>query len=1152
MLRRIFLAVFLLFGLVSAALAERRVALVLAAENYRHLRPLTNPVNDARAVEDLLKSLGFEVWTETDRDLRRMRRALEDFQADGAGADLALVFYAGHGVAIDGVNYLLPVDAEAKSAAGLKETSLPLSEVQEVLAAISPNAIFLLDACRDDPFAGSGAASPDGRGAVALEGDSAEAPKPVPGLGRIGRADGALFAFAAAPGETASDGNGRNSPFTEALLRHFGTKGAELRSALTLVQQDVYDRSRGGQLPYIESGLPKLLYLSGEGELPERDRLLMAMAELPPDLRSEVEKIAAQNDLPLAPLYRAVVTGDLAKLSPDERQLKLEEAARAFTAFESDMRKFASDDPRVAELRARAEEQFALGASEAGRALMAEAADIDAKAGAALRDNLVARTLSEASTHVLNANAARASLRYDLAIEDLTKATELYNRIRSDLPDRETKAAYSLALSDLGALYQVAGNSFGALSIWLSLVDYLETLASAEPQDIGWQRELIWALKSAGDVMVLQGHLGEADEIYLRAYERTGIMIRTWPDDSDLLREREVILNSRGATRFLLSDYKGALAAHSEALEIAMGFLDRDPDNITWARDVSFTQEKMGDTLSALGYYARAREAFDVSLSITADLAERFPGNVEYQTDLAVGYERLGDMLMGEADNDSALAVFTEAQKIRDAQLERDPGNTLLRRSAAITWSRIGDVYQAMGDAGTALMSWQYALDLRRELAELDPQNAVWLRDLSISYERIGDLSLREGAFEEAIAAMNEALALREAVVAISPESLPPQRDLTISLERLADAWMKQGDLATAREYLEKSLELRRVVVEKAPGIPIYQRDLAYTLVSLGDLIWRGGDPAASQPVFDEARSIHEAMIANAGGLRAGPETAAASGINAASLAEMSVSLNNQIRALLALGDHGKAIELGRRSVELMDRAAELQPGDPGILSDRMTAAQTLGAALEASGDLAGALIAYREMAGYGAEASSRDPWNVDSARDYALALELAAAVVLKQQDYPGARRDFEAALALRKWVAGQEPDSITDLRALGYTLQNLADTYYFAGEYETGRPIEEQSLAIMRWIAGAQPENVLNRIDLAGGLYRASFYYRDGSLFLTEALALLENLEKDGEMPEGPYRDWIVTYRERLELVRQNATPVEGGRPDDGAAPAP
>lgn len=1134
MLRRFLFVLLLIFGLAAPALAERRVALVLAAQDYRHLRPLSNPVNDARAIEDMLKGLGFEVWTETDRDLRRMRRALEDFRADGAGADLALLFYAGHGVAIDGVNYLLPVDAEAKSAAGLAATSLPLSEVQETLAAISPNAVFLLDACRDDPFAGNGASDPDGRGAVALADDSGAAPKTVPGLGRIGRADGALIAFAAAPGETAADGNGKNSPFTEALLRHFGREGTELRLSLTLVQQDVYDRSRGRQMPYIESGLPRLVYLSGEGDLPERELLLVAMEKYPPDLRGEVEAVAAQNDMPLAPLYRAVVTGDLEKLSAGERRIKLEEAARSYTAFESDLLRLASDDPRVSELRRKAEEQFALGASEAGRVLMAEAAAIDAKSESSIRDNLVARTLSQAATHVLNANAARASLRYDLAIGDLTHATELYNRVRADLPDRDAKEAYALALSDLAWLYLVAGNSSSALSITLSQVDYLDSLTRAEPDDIGWRRQLMWALKGSGEIKAQQGFLAEADADYARADDLTAALIAAWPEDQDLRREREVILNSRGSIRLTLSDFQGALAAHQAALEIALALYDLSPDSVTHARDVSFTQEKLGDVWSALGDYERARAAYDIALGISQDLVNKHPGIAGYQLDLAVGYERLGEMLMGEQQYDSALAVLMEAQKIRDEQQAKDPGNVVHKRDSAVTLSRIGDVLLAMGDTGSALMNWQHALGLRCELVDLDPQNAIWLRDLSISYERIGGLYLGEGALDEALEAANEALILRQAVVDIDPQNLPPQRDLTISLERLARIYGELGDATTAREFYTRSLEIRRWLAATAPTVQLYQLDVAFTLVSMGEALWRSNEPAAALPLLDESREIREAVRAAAPTDR--PE-------DVSLLRELSIGLNIQVQVLLALQDIPRAIDLARQSVERMDRVAVLRPNDPSLLLDRMFAANRLAGALEASGDLTAALAAYREAAGFAFAASSADPWNVIAAQDYASALENAGRVLMAQENFTAAKQDYEAAVALRKWIAGQKPASIVDQRALAYALRFLSDANYFLAELEAGRGNEEEALAILRWLAGVEPENPYNVTDLAQSLYRASFYYRDGSVYITESVALLNGLETAGRLPEGPFRDWITIYGERLEALRAgtgaDATPV-------------
>ncbi len=112
------------------AMAERRVPLVLAAEDHRSLRKLDTPVNDALAVEELLSGLGFEVTVETNRDLKRMRRPVQGFREADAGVDVALLFYAGHGVVIAGVNCLLPVDAQAGTSQAVAEIALPLAEVQ--------------------------------------------------------------------------------------------------------------------------------------------------------------------------------------------------------------------------------------------------------------------------------------------------------------------------------------------------------------------------------------------------------------------------------------------------------------------------------------------------------------------------------------------------------------------------------------------------------------------------------------------------------------------------------------------------------------------------------------------------------------------------------------------------------------------------------------------------------------------------------------------------------------------------------------------------------------------------------------------------------------------------------------------------------------
>ncbi len=431
----------LVLAICGPASAERRVALVIGIEAYAHLSDLANPENDALALAGLLSGLGFEVTPVLRADLRRLDRALSAFAEDARGADLAVVYFAGHGMEVNGQNLLLPADADTTSAAALAASALPLDRVAALVAGAAARGLILIDACRNDPFAAPPPATADAAAgnAAAVAGDDPDPlragrpltapPGVAPGFGRVGRAEGLIFAFAAAPGRIASDGPaGGHAPFTEALLRHLPLPGVDVRTALSLAQQDVYDRRRGAQLPYVESGLPGPLFLSAPGgeNLSERERLLLAMAGLTPALRAEVERTAAARDMPLAPLFAAAISADLGAAPAEDRARLLAEAAEAYAAQQARMASLAAVDPRVADLRERARAALDLGTIDTARELLAEAVAIDEAARGDLLSSWAARTLSAAESHALAAGAALSDLRRDLARADLDRAVALY------------------------------------------------------------------------------------------------------------------------------------------------------------------------------------------------------------------------------------------------------------------------------------------------------------------------------------------------------------------------------------------------------------------------------------------------------------------------------------------------------------------------------------------------------------------------------------------------------------------------------------------------------------------------------------------------------------------------------------------------------
>ena len=243
-MKQILLSLLLLAFAASAAHAERRVALVIGNSGYEHVTQLTNPDNDAKGMAEKLTSLDFEVVTGTNLSLRDMRKTVREFIAKLEGADIALFFYAGHGLQVSGENYLVPIDAELNSYVDLEFEAMPANLVLNAMEHSTKVNLVFLDACRNNPLAENLARSMGTRsGSVGR------------GLAKIGSGVGSLISFATQPGNVALDGDGKNSPFTTALLKHLGTPGQDITRDLVMVRRDVLEATKGQQVPWDNSSL---------------------------------------------------------------------------------------------------------------------------------------------------------------------------------------------------------------------------------------------------------------------------------------------------------------------------------------------------------------------------------------------------------------------------------------------------------------------------------------------------------------------------------------------------------------------------------------------------------------------------------------------------------------------------------------------------------------------------------------------------------------------------------------------------------------------------------------------------------------------------------------------------------------------------------
>jgi uncharacterized caspase-like protein len=370
------------------ASAEKRVALIIGNSAYQNVTPLANPANDAAAMTATLKGAGFDV-VDSRRDLKasEMKRALRDFSDKARDADIAVIYYAGHGIEIDGTNYLIPTDAVLERDIDALDEAVSLDRVLTVMEPAKQLRLAILDACRDNPFnktmkrtIGSRAVS---RGLAKVEPTSANT----------------LVAFAAKAGSTASDGDSKNSPFTSALVKYIAYPGLDLRLAFGKVRGEVIKVTNNRQEPFVYGSLggdslslvPAVTMPSKTAE-PQADvnaavrrdyELALQVgnkavwdsfiAAYPSGLYTELAK--AQRDKLISEAARVAAT-EKAKAAQDEQtRLAIEGAKKAEQEKAAAEARKAEQQRVAAELAKKAEEAKVAEAEKAKAAALAQAAE---------------------------------------------------------------------------------------------------------------------------------------------------------------------------------------------------------------------------------------------------------------------------------------------------------------------------------------------------------------------------------------------------------------------------------------------------------------------------------------------------------------------------------------------------------------------------------------------------------------------------------------------------------------------------------------------------------------------------------------------------------------------------------------------------------
>ncbi|MDE2362277.1 MAG: caspase family protein [Hyphomicrobiales bacterium] len=394
----------------TAALADKRVALVIGDSKYRGTAFLPNPANDAEDIAAALRAIGFDVIFKVNADKREMDESLARFARAAREADAALFFFAGHGMQHQGRNYIMPVDAELEDEVSLRYQMVSLDDVKAALD-LSPGVkVMVLDACRNNPLAE--------RFVRSIKSGSRDIPN-IHGFVRPEQVRGMVVAYSTQANDTAQDGSGRNSPFTHAFVNQLKEPGLEIGSMFRRVAAEVFSETKGRQIPELSISLLSDYYLNQS----ETDRTIWTRIRASSDPATFREFIARFPNSFFAP----------------DAKLRLDYLEHAYpeqkAAAESEKRK--------------AEEQARQKALEAERAAREQAERERIASEAAAREKDLAAKLAAAEAERIRMANELAQREKDRAERDARdKAERLANEQAARLRSEEEKAATQKLLAE--------------------------------------------------------------------------------------------------------------------------------------------------------------------------------------------------------------------------------------------------------------------------------------------------------------------------------------------------------------------------------------------------------------------------------------------------------------------------------------------------------------------------------------------------------------------------------------------------------------------------------------------------------------------------------------------------------------------------------
>ena len=888
------------------------VALVIGQSQYEHIAPLSNPANDARDMVKLLTNMGFDARSVSDRDAKKLSRDLERFVEDAEGADVAFLYYSGHGIESGGENWLVPVDADAGSLEAADGGLAPLSGVLDELKATVPVAIVLLDACRTNPFPPGALVkrTPDEAGAPIGAGGLTPV-RSVKALGTDAKAAdnlGTVIGFAAEPGHPALDGvAGENSPYAAALIRHLGAmEGNEFGSVMRMVTEEVYLDTKTRQRPWVNESLRRLLYFGVPAEAPsgdealitgERRKLLLTISDLADASRLQVETVALQDDVPLDALYgvlRALGTDKIPRDAGEMEKVLDAQAERLRKMFAS-RDALRSDDPEIQRLVASADRAIGEGAIETARLFLDDAVGrVEATEGAVDEAEALIKQkrIADAALYARRAEASSLAFDYAAAAADYAKAFGLIERW-------DDKLRWNYKNLEAEAL-NAQGSATGETAALEKAVKAYETVLDFIPRG---EQNRDWAITRNNMAVVLQtlgerktdtAELEAAAEIFresLAVFEREkddinwaaaqnnigNVLLKLGQREKDAARLEQAVAafratlekrpreklpmdwassqNNIGIALYTLGERQGDTARMDEAeaaYRLALEVYTRESAPVEWA----MVKNNLGNTLTTLANYRnqpeKAREAartFREAMEVRT--REHFP------LDWAMSRLNLGNALstltrfdLGTEVLDEAAAAYNDALGVFDR--DRFPLDW------ASVQNNLGAIYQTLGQRTAN------AARIEESVAAFETARQVYTRealplDWAMTHFNAGNsLSLLGGLTRDPARHREAAASYREALKEYDRDSEPRQWALAQAGIGSALQWLSNDEPGSVS--LRQSIAARRAALEvfSLENAPV---DWANTQNGLGMALINLGNREQTDRYLSEAGKAIEASL---------------------------------------------------------------------------------------------------------------------------------------------------------------------------------------------------------------------------------------------------------------------------------------------------